>query len=318
MERSIANRSPRRWEFDRVAPPAAAAISMICLGLSAVATRFAIRDCDALTLAFFRNGLAFVLLFPFLRRAAAQAAPIDRRDLPWICLLGLSSFAAFPLLFTAALVYAPATHGALALPAATPLLTLSLASVLRRERWTPMKFAGVVLAALGVAAVLSDSDWSGAASHSADGMMWLGDVMMILAAATVAIYNVFTKPYLNRYGTLKLLSVALGVGAGALLLLVAVRAVRDGPAWPQFDLIEWSAILAVAILSALANFLWSWALTGTTPTRVAVFIALNPLAAMVGAVLLLGERLTAALLIGLVVVIAGIALVNRPDREAAT
>jgi drug/metabolite transporter (DMT)-like permease len=258
------------------------------------------------------------LLFPFLRHATAQAAPINPRDLVWICLLGLSSFAGFPLLFTAALRYAPATHGALALPAATPPLTLFLATVLGRERWTAMKFAGVVLAALGVAAVLWDADWSGAATSSSESLVWFGDLMMILAAATVAIYNVFTKPYLLRYGTLKLLSVALGVGAGALLLLVLLRALREGVSWPQFDLIEWSAILAVGVASALANWLWSWALSRTTPTRVAVFIALNPVVAMFGAILLLGERLSAALLVGLVVVIIGIVLVNRPEPDAAS
>jgi drug/metabolite transporter (DMT)-like permease len=318
MEQSIAGRARRRWDFDRIAPPAAAAGAFICVGISVVATRFAVKDCDTLTLAFMRNGLAFVLLFPFLRRATAQAAPINARDLLWICLLGLSSFAAFPLLFTAALRYAPATHGALALPAATPPLTLFLATVLGRERWTVMKFAGVALAALGVAAVLSDSDWSGAASSSSEGLIWLGDLMMILAAATIAIYNVLTKPYLVRYGTLKLLSVALGVGAGALLLLVSLRALREGVAWPRFDLIEWSAILAVGLASALSNWLWSWALSRTTPTRVAVFIALNPVVAVFAAIVLLGETLSPTLLVGLFVVIAGIVLVNRPETDSDT
>ena len=53
----------------------------------------------------------------------------------------------------------------------------------------------------------------------------------------------------------------------------------------------------------------------TTPTRVAVTVTLNPVASMVLAALLLGEAVTPRLMLGLVAVIAGIALANWPVRQ---
>lgn len=296
--------------FDRIAPPAAAAGGFICVGLSIVATRYAIAQSDTLTVAFLRNGLAFVLLFPFLRETARRGPAINIRDRLWISLFGLSSFAAFPLLFTAALRYAPATHGALALPAAAPILTLVFANAAGRERWRLRKVFGMAFAAFGVAVALLDSAAMDGNAGAGD-MAWLGDLLMVLAAATIALYNALTRPFLARYGTLKLLSNALGTGAGALLLLVLLRAARDGFGWPQFDRAQWFAIALLAVASALSNWLWSWALSRTTPTRVAVFIALNPIVAMAGAVLFLGERMTIFLSAGLVLVVVGIILVNR-------
>lgn len=302
----------RYWLSDDVIGSAAAAAAFIGVGLSVVATRFAIAQSDALTLAFMRNGVAFVLLYPFLRRAAHGAEPVKGPDLAVICLFGLSSFMAFPLLFTAALRYAPATHGALALPAATPVLTLALATALRREKFDAFKAVGVLLAALGVVAALVDTGAATSAAPGDSGKVWLGDTLMLLAAATIAIYNVFTRPYLNKYGTLRLLSIALGAGSAALLMLVVGSLLLGRTGWPVMDRNGWIAVAVVCIASALSNWLWSWALSRTTPTRVAVFMTLNPLVAMALAILLLGEPASTALGIGLVLVLAGIVLVNLP------
>jgi drug/metabolite transporter (DMT)-like permease len=292
---------------DRILAPAAAAGAFVCVGISVVATRAAVAHVDPISLAFLRNGIAFLLLFPILRYSTSGAIPIAPKDLVYITVLGLSSFAAFPLLFTAALRFAPASHGALAFPAAAPLFTLLLAAALGRERWSWTKLGGIVLSSLGIAAALIDS---GLSNQKSTDTAWLGDTLMVLAAATVAAYNVLTRPFLDRYGTLRLLSVAIGVGAGALALLMSWRLLVGEFHWRELDATERNAILVVGVASALANWLWSWSLSRISPTRVAVFSALNPLVAMFGAVVFLGESFTAALAFGLVMVISGIVVVN--------
>jgi drug/metabolite transporter (DMT)-like permease len=61
--------------------------------------------------------------------------------------------------------------------------------------------------------------------------------------------------------------------------------------------------------------LWVWALERTSPGRVAVFLALNPLAAAALGAILLHERITPGFAAGFVLVVLGILATNRPDPE---
>jgi drug/metabolite transporter (DMT)-like permease len=61
----------------------------------------------------------------------------------------------------------------------------------------------------------------------------------------------------------------------------------------------------------LAFGLWIWALRHSTPSRVAVFLALNPITAIMLGVVLLGEPVTLRLALALVMVLAGIQLASR-------
>ena len=63
--------------------------------------------------------------------------------------------------------------------------------------------------------------------------------------------------------------------------------------------------------AALAFLLWGYGLAHTTPTRVAVTVTVNPMMAMLGAALFLGEPVTPALLGGLAAVALGIVLTTR-------
>ncbi len=57
-------------------------------------------------------------------------------------------------------------------------------------------------------------------------------------------------------------------------------------------------------------WLFAYALGKMTPTQVLVYINLNPLTAMLLAVILLDERLTAPVLLGFIIVLSGVLLVN--------
>jgi drug/metabolite transporter (DMT)-like permease len=85
-----------------------------------------------------------------------------------------------------------------------------------------------------------------------------------------------------------------------------------------FTPLGWAAIGFVGAFGAAGGFfLWVWALERMTPTRVVVFLALNPLAATVLAALLLSERVGAGFLVGLACVLAGIFIVNWNRRGHA-
>jgi drug/metabolite transporter (DMT)-like permease len=278
----------------------AAAFSATIGGSAVVATRFAVPESNALTVTFLRFlGASLVMLAFTLPRTRIR---IEWRDLPPVAVLGLIQFALFAWFFSASLQYIPAARGALVL-STQPLLTLALAALLKRERFTLAKAAGGVVALLGVAFALGDR----VSVPGSDATR--GDLLMLGAAVTGSIYNVTSGFYLRKYPALVLCSVMLPIGALALLLAIVA-----GGDWSGFSSFSWQGWLAVAYLmtigGAVTFFLWIWALEHTTPSRVAITVTMNPVAAVILGAFILSEPVTWRLLVGLAAIISGITLAN--------
>ena len=278
----------------------AAALSASIGGSAVVATRFAVPESNPLAVTFLRFlGASLVILAFTLPRTRIR---IDRRDLPPVAALALVQFALFAWLFSASLQYIPAARGALVL-STQPLLTLALAALLRRERFTLAKAAGGVIALLGVAFALGDR----LSLPGADAAK--GDLLMLGAAVTGSIYNVTSGYYLRKYPALVLCSVMVPIGALALLAAIAIGGDWSGLA--SFSAAGWLAIAyLMTIGGAVTFFLWIWALEHTTPSRVAITVTMNPVAAVILGAFILSEAVTWRLLAGLGAIIAGITLAN--------
>jgi drug/metabolite transporter (DMT)-like permease len=54
----------------------------------------------------------------------------------------------------------------------------------------------------------------------------------------------------------------------------------------------WLAVAFIGLSSGIGYWLWLWALTNATPTRVMVFLSLRPITAALLGLLLLGEMLS--------------------------
>ncbi len=278
----------------------AAAFSATIGGSAVVATRLAVPESNALTVTFLRFlGASLVMLAFTLPRTKIR---IDWRDLPPVAALGLIQFALFAWFFSASLQYIPAARGALVL-STQPLLTLALAVLLKRERFTLAKAAGGVVALLGVAFALGDR----VSVPGSDTVR--GDLLMFGAAVTGSIYNVTSGFYLRKYPALVLCSVMLPIGALALLSAIVIGG--DWSGFSSFSLQGWLAIgYLMTIGGAVTFFLWIWALEHTTPSRVAITVTMNPVAAVILGTFILSEPVTWRLLAGLAAIIAGITLAN--------
>ncbi|WP_318013066.1 MULTISPECIES: EamA family transporter [unclassified Mesorhizobium] len=64
------------------------------------------------------------------------------------------------------------------------------------------------------------------------------------------------------------------------------------------------------ICGALVFFLWAFALERAPPTLVAVSVAVNPVTASIFGAVFLGEQVNANLIVGLIAVLAGIAIAS--------
>ena len=284
----------------------AAVLSSALGGTSIGATRYLVDTIDPLAIGSFRFGIGFVLLLPVALWQGARWPA--RRDWPAVAGLGVLFFAVFPLLFNASLIFTTAARGALAL-STLPLLTMVVGAALGSEALTLRKSLGVVIAMLGVALALL----SGLAV--APPGAWRGDLLMVCAALCMAFYSIWSKPFIARSGPIPFTTMAMGVGAACLILISCGRGSFVPVA--DFAMPQWlAAIYLGAFGSALTFYLWAFALARTTPTRVAISVTVNPVAAsMVGAVLL-HEPLSWNLVGGIVTVFAGIWIATTAGRQA--
>lgn len=274
----------------------AAVLSSGLGGTSIGATRYLAGAIDPLAIGSFRFGIGFLLLLPVtvLQRGNWPAW----RDWPGIACLGLLFFALFPILFNASLIFTTAARGALAL-STLPLLTMVVGAAFGTEPLTARKTIGVMVAIFGVAVALVTG------LTAAPPGAWCGDLMMIAAAFCMALYNIWSKPFIRRSGPLPFTTVSMGIGALCLLLIAWLR----GSFVPVagFGAPQWLAAAYLgAFGSALTFFLWAFALERTTPTRVAISVTVNPITASLVGAALLGEPLGWHLASGIMTVFAGI------------
>jgi len=73
-------------------------------------------------------------------------------------------------------------------------------------------------------------------------------------------------------------------------------------------------VLFIGASSAIGYYMWLWALSHTSPTRVTVFLSLSPITSAALGALLLAEPISVLFIAGLISVILGLYLAHRPQR----
>jgi len=288
---------------DNVAANTAAGIAAILFGISVVAVRIEIRDVPPLTLALLRFGQGSFVLFIALAAFRRDLFRIDRRDLPYLGLLGVIFFAVFPFTFNLGMRYVDASHGALLL-ATMPLWTLILARFVARERLSARQVIGVLTSMVGVAFVMADRTAAGAGASNS----MKGNLLLIATAICGATYNVLAKRMLSRYAGLTVTFYAMLIGTIFLAPAPFVEAA------PRLDALGAETLVMVAFLgvfgAAVSFSLWTSALQRLSPTQVAVYINLNPISATLLAAVMLHEHLSVNFVLGFLAVATGVMIVN--------
>jgi drug/metabolite transporter (DMT)-like permease len=229
-----------------------------CLGGSAAAiTRYLVNGADPIALAILRWGIGFLCVLPTALLLKVRWP--QGKDWPAVMLLGLCFFGLFFVLYNIAIGYTTAARASLAL-ATLPLHTMVVAALLGFEPLTLRKTTGVGIAVLGVIAALA------AGLSAAPPGAWRGELIMTAAVFCMAFYNVWSRPFIRRSSALGFLTVGMGTGAAALILVGSLSG--SIAALQSFGTAQWIAGVYLGVGGgALAFILWVLALERATPTR---------------------------------------------------
>jgi drug/metabolite transporter (DMT)-like permease len=286
-------------------PIAAAAASGVLVGSAIVATRFVIDQTAPASLALLRYSIGFLCLLPPL--LLSGRVRFERRDWLPIALLGITQFGILVALLNYGLQFIPSARAALIF-ATFPLLTMVLSAALGQERLTSAKTLGVLLTILGVGLALGEKAVQGGGS----GRGWVGELAVFASAASGAVCSVLYRPYLRKYPTLPVSAFAMLASVGFLAILAAGEGFFGSV--PRFTTGGWLAVFFIGANSGIGYYLWLWALTHTTPTKVTVFLSLSPITATGLGAWLLAEEISTLSLLGLACVALGLWLAHRQPR----
>ncbi len=177
-----------------------------------------------------------------------------------------------------------------------------------------MQWCGIALAFCGIALAFADGFLHGNPNSGSTMRGVAGDALGVLAGLFWASTTIVVRASsLAHASASKTLFYQLAVSAVVLLALAVGAGQTHVDALPPLTL---ASLAYQAVMVAFVSYLtWFWLLTRYMASRLSVFSFLTPIFGVTFGVLLLGEHFTARFMIAATMVLAGIALVNRPARK---
>jgi drug/metabolite transporter (DMT)-like permease len=231
--------------------------------------------------------------------ATGQTLPSRRAE--WRTYLALGALnSAVPLTLEAfALLHLSASLGAI-LASTTPLWTAMGAALWLGERVTARAASGLMLGMIGVVAIVG---WS---ELALTGIVLLALGAALLSAVLYALGGIYARAVVRGRSPLAL-TIGQELSAGVLLLPLALAAPLPGPV--SLPVVLATVTLALAV-TAGATLLYFDLLARLGPMRTQSVGFLVPGVALLLGVLLLGEPLTAGMVLGLGLVLVSVGLVT--------
>ena len=277
-------------------------LGVVGISTSAIWVRWS--TAPSLVLVLYRMGLAALLLLPAVVRNREELKKLTRRD--WLmtmaagCCLGLHFASFFEGVRNTTIV-------ASSLLSDTEVLFVAAGSILFLGRkFSRRSWVALFIALVGAIMV--------ALAGSSDGTptLW-GNALSLLSALLLGMYTMIGSECRQRVSNATYTFVAYCFAAATVLVV----AVGSGTPLGGYGAVNWLTALAMAVVcTLLGHSIFTWGLKYLSPAYISMVKLLDPLFAAVWG-LFFHEMPTALVLVGGVIVVAGVALYGRATEESA-
>ncbi|HEY1864850.1 MAG TPA: DMT family transporter [Roseiarcus sp.] len=281
---------------------AATLVFALCIvwGFNQVAVKLALPDVGPIAQTGIRSGVGALCVIAYALSTKRPIFEMDGTEAAG-ALAGVLFTVEFITLYES-LRFTTAARATVFLYAAPFFVALGAAFLLKDERLRPIQWAGLAFAFLGVACGFLGPTKGGSLA---------GDGLALLAAALWAATTIVIKATpLRRIDPVKVLLYQIGFAA----LAAPLAAYAFGEAPPA----HLSATSVAALLwqgvavAGISYALWFWTLTRYAVAQLSAFTFITPLVGVLAGWLVFGETLAWGFSLAIVLVIAGLALVNWP------
>jgi drug/metabolite transporter (DMT)-like permease len=284
-------------------------LALLCLALvwgsSFLFTAVAVRDFHGLHVVVMRQGLGALLVGTL---AWLSGLRMPRGWRPWAAftIMGMLNAGIPQIILGWGLHYIDSSFAAI-LFASTPLWSAILGQLFLKDEYLgPLGVVGLLVGFLGVAVVLG----VGADLNVSSPQQIIGMVGFVFAAFLSAASGIFARRVFLLRDINPLVGATGQLAATSLLLTPAALVIGLPDSLPRLPSV--GGVLGLAVFSTAIGFvLYYWLLGVWGATRTMTVTYLMPIVALVWGVLLLGEQVSGAAIVGLALVLLGIALASR-------
>ncbi|MEO6254761.1 MAG: DMT family transporter [Ferruginibacter sp.] len=263
------------------------------------------RSINPISLSFYRWLIASIVIMPFaIKQFISQWRAVQTawQYLFWASLTGVAFFNTFVYIGAH---YTSAINLALIGTTSSPIMSVAFARIFLKEKIGPLKFAGMILCAIGVLFLLSKGSFQNLLHlHFGTGDLWV-----LLAAFSFAVYNTLVKKKPATISPVNFLFTSFSLGTMMMLPFFLYELNHSAP-------VEWSghvifSVLYLGIIASVICFLiWNMAIDKLGAGRTALFGNLIPVFSSIEAAFILQEDFTWIHITSMSIVFAGILLAN--------
>jgi len=252
-------------------------------------------------------GAALVFAAIYFFRHGRPRLRLTRREWGFMALVAMSGVTFNQLFFIDGVARSSVAHAGL-IVALGPVMVLVLSCLLRLEALTVPKFVGMLISFGGVAVLTFGKGARG------NGSYWKGDLILLAGSAVFAYYTILVKEAADRYDAVTLNGIAYVLGL-ILLIPFAGQSLFDVQ-WESVPSAAWWGVsYAIVFGSVVPYTIFAVVMTELTAARVAAFAYIQPVIATGLGIWLLHETLTLKILLGGILIIAGVYITERERGE---
>lgn len=258
---------------------------------------------------FLRFAVACLCLTAVTLKTERRLPLPSRRDLALLLLMGMTGIFAYNVFFLKGLKLIEAGRASIII-ANNPIFIALMAAVFFHERLNVLKVAGILVSVGGAVTVITRGDLG---VLRGGGIGW-GEVLIFGCVASWVTYSLLGKRVMSELSPLVAVTYSALIGTAALLPPALAEGVLGAHAYP---LEAWASIVYLGFFGTVLGFVWYYqGIQRIGPVRAGLFINFVPICAVLLSFLMLGEPLTVSLLIGAVLVSAGVTLTTLGSLHA--
>lgn len=270
----------------------------IIWGAASPIFKLALQNIPPFTLAFLRFWGASILLLPF----AIKDLYIARKDWFAVALVAFFGISINITFFFMGLKVAPSINAPI-IATSGPIFIYLFSILILHEKPHKKVFAGLIVSLVGVLIIVIQP----LLSRNPDGQM-MGNLFFVLATLGSVGHAIFSKEIIRSYKPITITFWSFIIGTLTFIPFFLAESSRNSFLL-TIDYRGWlGLIFGIILSSAVAYYLFEWGTKQISAQEIGLFTYIDPIAAAIIAIPLLGEKITLVFILGSLLIFLGISL----------